>query len=168
MKDISDTPDTLDVTYEYPDFIHIYTVRRGTVHGLLHPGCGGSGHGMEFQGTNGTLTLDRGGWVVTFPDGKQEKHGGSEQHFAHVQNFMHCLRNRSEKPASEIEDMHHATVTAHLANISYKLKRKVFWDAEHEKCFRGYECTSKKFVREDAEANALLLREPRSGWKLGV
>ena len=69
---------------------------------------------MEFQGTNGTLTLDRGGWTVT-PEGDQlkaEKHGGSEQHFAHVQNFLHCITNRSEKTASDIEDMHHATAPA--------------------------------------------------------
>jgi predicted dehydrogenase len=167
MKDTSDTPDTLDVIYEYPGFTHIYTIRRGRIHGLMHAGCGGSGHGLEFQGTGGTLTLDRGGWVVTFPDGHQEKHGGSEQHFAHVQNFLHCVRSR-EKTASDIEDMHRATTTAHLANISYKVKRKVFWDAESERCYRGYESTAKKFVHEDAEANALLLREPRPGWKLTV
>jgi predicted dehydrogenase len=163
MKDISDTPDTLDVFYEYPTFTHVYTVRRGVQHG----GFGGRSHGMEFQGTQGTLTLDRGGWVVTAPDGQTvAKHGGSEQHFAHVNNFLHCLRNREEKPASAIEDMHRATTTCHLANISYKLKRKVFWDAEAERCYRGYDPAGKKFVIADEEANALLRREPRAGWKL--
>jgi hypothetical protein len=29
MKDNSDTPDTLDIYYEYPSFTHVYTVRRG-------------------------------------------------------------------------------------------------------------------------------------------
>src|SRR5205823_7083577 len=65
MKDISDTPDTLDVTFEYPDFIHIYTVRRGVIHGNF----GGRSHGMEFQGTKVTLTLDRSSWVVTAAQG---------------------------------------------------------------------------------------------------
>ena len=162
VKDISDTPDTLDITYEYPGFIHIYTVRRGRTHG----GFGGRNHGMEFVGTQGTLTLDRGGWVVTFPDGHQERHGGPEQHFAHVKNFLHCLQNRSVKPNSEIEDMHRATTTCHLANISYKLRRKVYWDARHETCFRGYDVALKLPKIEDAEANALLSRRPRSGWSL--
>jgi len=162
MKDNSDTPDTLDVTYEYPDFTHIYTVRRGRVHG----GFSGRTHGMEFVGTNGTLTLDRSGWVVTFPDGKQERHGGSEQHFAHVQNFLHCLRHREEKCASDIEDMHYATNTCHLANISYKLKRKIYWDGQNERCYRGYNIVDKRFVHEDGEANALLFRQPRAGWQL--
>jgi predicted dehydrogenase len=167
VKDIADTPDTLDVTYEYPSFTHIYTVRRGRTHG----GFGGRGHGMEFQGTKGTLTLDRGGWVVTPAEGSSlapARHGGSEQHFAHVQNFLHCVRHRDDKPASDIEDMHRATTTAHLANISYKVKRKVYWDAENERCYRAYDISAKKFVHEDAEANALLLREPRAGWKLSV
>jgi hypothetical protein len=124
---------------------------------------------MEFQGTKGTLTLDRGGWFVTPADGgTPEKRGGSEQHFAHVQNYLNCLRNRDEKTASDIEDMHRATTTCHLANISYKLGRKVFWDAEHERCYRGLDINTKKPVIEDGEANAYLLREPRQGWKLAL
>jgi predicted dehydrogenase len=167
IHDNGDTPDTLDITYDYPGFTHIYTVRRGRLHG----GFGGRSHGMEFEGTQGTLTLDRGGWVVTSAVSSglaPEKHGGSEQHFAHVQNFVQCVRNRGMQPASAIEAMHRATTTCHLANISYKLKRKIFWDAEQERCYRGYDPAARKFVYEDTEANALLLREPRPGWKLTV
>jgi predicted dehydrogenase len=162
IKDNADTPDTLDIYYEYPGFTHIYTVRRGKL-----PGFHNKGHGMEFVGTKGMLTLDRGGWFVTPAEGGQaERHGGSEQHFAHVQNFLHCVRNRSETPASAIEDMHRATTTCHLANISFKVKRRVYWDAENERCYRGYDPVTKKFVAEDAEANAYLLREPRKPWSL--
>jgi predicted dehydrogenase len=164
MKDNSDTPDTLDIYYEYPGFTHIYTVRRGrTLYGFH-----GRGHGMQFQGSLGTLTLDRGGWVV-MPEGTQltaEKHGTSEQHFAHVQNFLHCIRHRSEKTASDIEDMHRATTTCHLANVSYKVQRRVYWDPVKERCFRGYDHQTKTFITEDAEANALLFREPRKPWSL--
>jgi predicted dehydrogenase len=166
MKDNSDTPDTLDVHYQYPGFTHIYTVRRGP----YHYGAPDRSHGMEFHGTKGVLTLDRGGWVVTAEGErmKPEKHGGSEQHFAHVKNFVHCVKNRSDVPASEIEAMHRATSTCHLANISYKLKRRIYWDPEHERCYRGYDAAAKRFVGEDAEANALLLREPRKPWSLTV
>jgi predicted dehydrogenase len=166
MKDNTDTPDTLDVYYEYPGFTHIYTVRRGpTLYGFH-----GKTHGMEFEGANGTLTLDRGGWFVTPPgsDKPMEKHGGSEQHFAHVQNFLHCLRHRSEKPASEIEDMHRATTTCHLANISFKVKRRIYWDATNERCYRGYDPQKKQFMNEDTEANSYLLREPRKPWSLTI
>src|SRR5262249_8552041 len=49
IKDNSDTPDTVDIYFEYPGFTHIYTVRRGK--NLF--GFEGS-HGMNFTGTNGT------------------------------------------------------------------------------------------------------------------
>jgi predicted dehydrogenase len=166
MKDNSDTPDTLDVHYQYPGFTHLYTVRRS----LYHYGTPHRDHGMEFHGSKGILTLDRGGWVV-YPEGDREhpeKHGSSEQHFAHVQNFLHCMRHRDDKTASDIEDMHRATTTAHLANIAYRVKRRVYWDPETERCYRGYDPEAKKFQYEDAEANAYLLREPRKPWSLTI
>jgi predicted dehydrogenase len=170
MKDNSDTPDTLDVHFQYPNFLHIYTVRRGPFnYGSPARNQGQSRyHGMEFQGTKGVLTLDRDGWVVSADANrdKEEKHGTSEQHFAHVQNFLHCLRHRDDKPASDIEDMHRATTTCHLANISYKVKRRLSWDADAERCYRGYDAAAKKFVHEDGDANAYLLREPRKPWSL--
>jgi predicted dehydrogenase len=164
MKDNSDTPDSLDVYYEYPGFTHIYTIRRGQSLTGFH----GKGHGMEFVGTKATLTLDRGGWFVT-PAGEKkpsESHGGSEQHFAHVQDFLRCVRNRKQKTASDIEDMHHATVTAHLANISFKVKRKVYWDAKSERCYRAFDAQTGVYSIEDGDANAYLLREPRKPWSL--
>jgi predicted dehydrogenase len=163
MRDNSDTPDTLDVYYEYPGFTHIYTVRRGQNLYGFH----GMNHGMEFQGTNGTLTLDRGGWWVTPAPGSSlepERHGGSEQHFAHVKNFLECLRRRNLHTASDIETVHRVTTTCHLANISYKIRRRVYWDPNHERCYGGYDPEAKKYLHEDGEANAYLLREPRQPW----
>lgn len=164
IHDNSDTPDTLDIYYEYPSFTHVYTVRRGRNFYGFH----GKTHGMEFQGADGTLVVDRGGWWV-IPAGDQlaaEKHGGSDQHYPHVRNFLHCVRNRSEQPASEIETMHRVTTTCHLANISYKLQRRVWWDAAKERCYRGYDAEKQVFLTEDVEANAYLLREPRKPWSL--
>jgi predicted dehydrogenase len=167
MKDNTDTPDTLDIHYGYEGFTHIYTVRRGPFHYGFE---GRQSHGMEFHGTGGILTLDRGGWVVRAEGErmKDERHGSSEQHFAHVKNFLHCIKNRSEKTASDIEEMHRATTTCHLANISYKVKRRIFWDPVHERCYRGYDAQEKKFLHEDMESNAYLLREPRKPWSLTI
>ncbi len=166
VKDNGDTPDTLDVYFEFPTFTLVYTVR----HGRSLYGFHGKGRGMEFQGANGTLILDRGGWMVA-PEGDRltaEKHGTSDQHFTHVKNFLHCMKHRSEKTASDIEDMHRATTLCHLANISYKVKRRIYWDADKERCYRGYDPAKKQFMNEDAEANAWLLREPRKPWSLTI
>jgi predicted dehydrogenase len=166
MWDNSDTPDTLDVHFTFPGFTLIYTVRQS----MYHYGRPDRGHGMEIHGTKGVLTLDRGGWVVTAEGDREkpEKHGSSDQHYPHVQNFLHCLRHRDEKTASVIEDMHRATTTCHLANISYRVGRRVFWDAQSERCYRGYDPAAKKFLHEDMDANAYLLREPRKPWSLTI
>jgi len=64
----------------------------------LFGGFHGHGHGMEFQGTNGSLVLTRGGWnVLAEKSGdtdrvKPEKHGSSDRHFPHVQNFIDCIK----------------------------------------------------------------------------
>src|SRR5262249_25248220 len=150
-----DTPDVLDVHYFYPGFVHIYTIRRGHYF-FGDPAVNKAQHGMEFHGSKASLLLDRGGWVVAAGGERlvDQKHGSSDQHGAHVKNFLHCIRHRDEKTNSDIEDMHRATVTAHLANISYKVRRRVYWDAESERCYRGYDADSKKFLNEDSEANA--------------
>ncbi len=166
IHDNGDTPDNLDVYYEYPGFTHVFTVRRAN--NLV--GFPTKHHGIQFVGTRAALTVDRSGWSVTPVGGQRaaEKHGKTEGHLDHVRNFLHCLRNRGEKPASEIEAMHHTTNTCHLANISYKVRRRVYWDGANERCYRGYDPAARKFVNEDSEANALLLREPRKPWSLSL
>jgi hypothetical protein len=62
--------------------------------------------------------------------------------------------------------MHRATTTCHLANISYKLRRRIYWNPVEERCYRGYDPDANRFIAEDAEANAYLFREPRKPWAL--
>ena len=121
---------------------------------------------MQFEGTDGILTVSRGGWQVK-PEGDDEsprteaaKSGGSDQHYPHVVNFLQCVKSR-EKPVSDIEIAHRSTVTCHLANIALKVGRKINWDAEREICVRDD-------GSPDSTANQHLLREPRSPWKLAT
>ena len=155
IKDNTDTPDTLDIYYEYPGFTHVYTVRRGRTLFGFH-----GGHGMEFQRhqrhpVRRPRRLGRDADRATQP--RRRSTAARSSTSRHVQNFLHCIRNRSEKTASDIEDMHRATTTCHLANISYKVKRRIYWDPVDERCYRGYDPATKKFLNEDAEANAYLL-----------
>jgi hypothetical protein len=57
--------------------------------------------------------------------------------------------------------MHRATTTCHLANIAFRVGRRVYWDAERKRCYRAYDTAARHFVHEDGEANAYLLREPQ-------
>jgi hypothetical protein len=49
----------------------------------------------------------------------------------HVRNWLECCKSRRE-PNSPIELGHKVITSAHLANLSYRTGRKVYWDAERE------------------------------------
>jgi len=166
--DDRDTPDTLQVVYEFPECTLTYSMRKGN--GLKF---NGHDYGILFCGTDGSLMLDRGGFevipdAVVLPYGIKLVHGdrpirridlepekakGVDGQNAHVRNFLDCVRSR-ELPICDIEIAHRSTNTCHLGNISYMLGRKLFWDVETES-FKG-----------DPEANLLLSREARRGFEL--
>jgi predicted dehydrogenase len=166
--DNRDTPDTMQVVYEFPECILTYSMRKGN--GLKF---NGHEYGILFCGTDGSLLLDRAGFEVipdktVLPYGIKAVHGdrplrkidlkpetakGVDGQDAHVRNFLDCVKSRA-LPTCDIEIAHRSTNTCHLGNISYKLGRKLEWDAEGE-CFKN-----------DSEANALLKREPRKGYEL--
>ena len=158
IHDNRETPDTFEATFEYPGFICTYT------NSILNArGIDGKGYGIQFYGTNGTLFLDRSGYEL-FPEYKKVgdesvgraaavKSGGSEQHKAHVRNFLDCVKSR-EKPMSEVEICHYSTAAPHLANIAFKMNQKIEWDGINEK------------ITNIPEANNHLLRNYRAPWRL--
>jgi predicted dehydrogenase len=165
VQDCRETPDTLEVVYEYPaspisgtGFIVRFSNRVANAHGP-----DGHGYGIQFYGTEGTLFVDRDGYTL-WPEPTRvgfERvtnsnliHGdGSAQHYPHVLNFLDCVRSR-QKTHSGVATMHRSTSVGLLAVISYKLKRKLIWDAEREQ------------FPDDAEANRLLTKEYRKPWGL--
>ena len=181
IDDNRETPDTLEVLYEYPGFIASFSHRVGNAHGPA-----GRGYGIEFFGTDGTLYLNRGGFEIRpetggtpvaprprylrmldqkTPDRRRREWSsakgrsrfltapGSDQHFTHVLNFLDCVRSR-KKPNSDVEIGHRSTSTPHLGNIALRLGRRIRWDAEKER------------VLGDEEANGFVRREYRKPWVL--
>ena len=167
--DDRDTPDTMQVVYEFPGCTLTYSMRKGN--GLKF---NGHDYGILFCGTDGSLLLDRGGFEVipdkvVLPYGIKRAHGdrplrkidlkheavkkGIDGQNAHVRNFLDCVKSRA-LPTCDIEIAQRSTNTCHLGNISYKLGRKLEWDAENET------------FKNDPEANALLSRQPRKGYEL--
>jgi predicted dehydrogenase len=166
--DDRDTPDTMQVVYEFPGCTLTYSMRKGN--GLKF---NGHDYGILFCGTEGSLILDRSGFEVipdkvVLPYGIKLVHGeralrkidlkaetakGVDGQDPHVRNFLDCVKSRV-LPTCDIEIAHHSTNTCHLGNISYKLGRKLEWDAANET------------FKNDPEANALLKREPRRGYEL--
>jgi predicted dehydrogenase len=55
-----------------------------------------------------------------------QKAEGTEDHF---QNFFECVKSRKQ-PVEHVEFGCGTAVACHMANISYREKKRVFWDAE--------------------------------------
>jgi predicted dehydrogenase len=150
LEDNRETPDTLEVTYQYPGFILTYTNRECNGH---KPD--GHGYGILFHGTDGTLFVDRGGFEVWPEDGRCEpvKSEGSEQNVAHVKHFIQCVKTR-ERPISDVETGHRSTSAPHLGNIAYHTGRRIQWDAKEEQ------------IIGDSAAQRMLSRRYHRPWEL--
>jgi predicted dehydrogenase len=167
--DDRDTPDTLQVVYDFPGCTLTYSMRKGN--GLKF---NGHEYGILFCGTEGSLMLDRSGHEiipdkVILPYGIKMVKGEvpirkidlEASNFkakddgvpAHVTDFLSCLKTR-KRPVADIEIAHRSTNTCHLGNIAYQVGRKLNWDAETET------------FKNDPEANKLLTREYRAGFEL--
>jgi len=183
VHDRRDTPDTQEVTWEYPGFLLHYTCLMHNSYG--HNGNAGhkpfGSYGIQFHGTRGTLFVDRAGYEVTPQmksytepggissraayddltgismyyelDGTAGRGTSSVQHVPHVQNFLRAVKSR-ELPAADIEIGHRTTSACHLGNIALRMQQKLRWDAKEER-FIGNE-----------EANRMLVRPYRAPWKL--
>ncbi len=162
IQDNADTPDTLQVTYEYPGFVCVYENRWDNGNSMYK-----RGYGIEFHGTDGTLFLDRGGFQV-FPE---TRHNGEKEsdrtpammmdsvnneHADHVRNFLDCVKSR-RRPTSDIEIGHRSTSACLLGNVAYRSKERLAWDVPNQRLTQG-----------SAEAHRLLSREYRAPWKLAV
>jgi len=159
--DIRETPDTQQSLIEFKDHFLVWEHMLGC--GL---GPWQREHGVEFHGQNGILVVDRGGYeVVPETDafsqtgrvyrmsGKPRRASSEDFHFAHIRNFVECIKTR-EKPAADVETGHASIISSHLANIAYRLGRRVAWDAEKEE------------IPGDPEAQRLVGRAYRSPWAL--
>ena len=160
--DNRDTPDTLQVVYDFPGCTLTYSMRKGN--GLPF---NDHGYGILFCGTDGSLMLDRSRprdhprqgdpplrhqarpGRPADPQDRAERPRSSRRRTTACPrtspNFLDCLKSR-KRPIADIEIAHRSTNTCHLGNIAYKVGRKLVWDAETET------------FKNDPEANALLSR----------
>jgi len=182
LADGADTPDVLQVTYEYPGFVLSYDASMLNDHG-----CGGRTpgkkyyltrcaddrpHGMAFYGSKGSLFADRVGFEV-YPEPRGESGpgaantqgtaegfraervevAGEDSTDLHIENFIECIRTR-QKPAGDVEIGHRSTIVPHLGNIALRTRHKIRWDAEREE------------IIGDPEASELLDHPARKTWNL--
>jgi predicted dehydrogenase len=174
LEDDGETPDTQDALLEYPGLSVLISLREGSA-GRRH------GSGTEFFGTRGSMVVGRGGFEV-YPDmeiaperqippwsnppghpqpkdikpaprtqARQAKGTSDEPMDMHVRNFLDCVKSR-QRPNADVEDGHQVSAACHLANIAFRLQRKIRWDPEKEQ------------IAGDKEASAHLVRPYRKPW----
>lgn len=155
LQDNRETPDTLQVTYEYPGFVCTYEDRECNAQTL-----GGRGYGVSFHGTDATLYINREFFEVLPEGGKRgyeppkvEAANNSGQ--AHVRNFLDCVKSR-QLPVADIEIGHRSTTTCLLGNVALRSGKRLQWDASTERLIG------------DQIAAKYLTREYRKPWKLIV
>ena len=182
IKDGRETPDLMNVTYEYDKFIAVYEGSNINSHGV---GGRTPGHryynsrgewdqpnGIAFHGTEATIYAERIGWEI-FPEPdppaylraradtppkrnlkvKRMWENVEEPTKAHCANFVECVRSR-KSPNADIEIGHRSTSMALLGNIAMKTGKKLHWDAKSEK------------FKDAPDANAMLTRSYRKPWDL--
>ncbi len=182
IKDNTETPDTLVLTWEYPEtktgpsFIATYESRLCNANSMFK-----HGYGIEFHGTDATMFLDRDGFEV-FPepvaqgdyrevhrsaDGKAERievgkapvmkmERVDDGVLMHTGNMLECMRTR-KRPQTDIEFGHRSSSCCLLGNVALRTKEHLEWDVANQKLVKG-----------SPAAQKLLGRDYRAPWKLTV
>ena len=164
IQDNAETPDTLQVTYEYrnPDFVCVYENRWDNANSMYD-----KSYGIEFHGADGTLFVDRSGFEV-FPEtrrrGKEEAartasmqmKSANNSHLDHVRNFLDCMKSR-QRPISDIEIGYRSTSACLLGNVAFRSRERIEWDVKDQKLVSG-----------GGKAQQYVARNYRAPWKLAV
>jgi predicted dehydrogenase len=148
-EDDGETPNTQHAIFDYGDCILQFEVR-----GLPTNDEQGVKIGNIFYGSEGYMVLSGGKWQTFMgqkgeagPSGPTPEARGTD-HFA---NFIVAVKSRKpEDLNAPVEEGHLSSALCHLANVSYRLGRKLAFDPQAE-----------RFLH-DEEADRLLTREYRS------
>lgn len=135
-EDDREVPDTITAGFEYDDHFHInYSVAFSNAH---------FGYGEELMGRHGTMVITKMQDLYVYPEaarvvgkGKKpapEMHFNSAKDFEqgnptyeHLKNWVDAIKGTDELNCPAILG-HEAAVTGHLATMSYRHEKKVYWD----------------------------------------
>ncbi|GAB2557823.1 Gfo/Idh/MocA family oxidoreductase [Spirosoma areae] len=127
----SETPDTMQVVYDYGTFSVLWEQSLGTIRGPYD-----RDHGVAFIGNLGTVVIDRSKWeVLPEVDGNRyltpampTQRGNGNDLDNHTRNFIECIRSR-QPPNCPADVGRNVALHAHLGNIAYRTGQKLVWDA---------------------------------------
>ncbi len=154
--DARQTPDTLNVLYDFDDFVveweHSITLSQKKFN---------SAAGICFQGNNGMMVINRGGWqVIPEHDVKDElqngipfKEGGGDLD-KHINNFLECIRNNNLEPKASVKVGKNVAILAHMGNMAYRTGEILLPNKDASS------------FNNSAKVDDLIMPKYRSPWKL--
>lgn len=150
FNDDQQTPDSMNVTFEYGDKAMIWEMRIWNPYGMEEVDNGVAAYGSEGQVHIGRWN-GRWGFKVFDKAGKVVLHDEEKQPEQHQLNFVDSVRSR-KLPNADIGEGHLSVIHCHLANIVGRTGRNVRFDAGSETAIA------------DEEANLYTKRTYRTHW----
>jgi predicted dehydrogenase len=150
FQDDQQTPDSMNITYDYGDKALIWEMR------IWNPyGDNNIDNGVAVYGSEGVVHIGRWdrkwGFKVFDKDNKMLLHDEEKEPEMHQKNFVESVRSRA-LPSADIGTGHISAIHCHLANIVARTGRNLRFDAESET------------VIGDSEANLYVSRKYRTHW----
>jgi predicted dehydrogenase len=152
-EDNGETPNLLEVQYEYPDGVMmLWSIgRQGP------PGLEDWSIGAAFQGTEGTLVTDyrrhklfrKGREITGFPVPPQSIPDSP----GHIREFLDSIKTR-ERCTCDVDYSHRLTKAGLLGNIAYRTGRRIEFDDGQER------------ILNDKHADQMVTRRYRRPWRL--
>jgi predicted dehydrogenase len=148
-QDDQETPDTMMVTYDFPE--HKTITWEGLSWSPLGPHD--DGFGISFHGTDGSLVI-RGADYVIYDMKLEEvaKGSGKAGDREHFDDFLDAVRT-GRLPNADIEKAHQSTLLCHLGNIAYRTRSVLNTDP------------SNGHIQDNPAAMELWGREYEPGWE---
>ncbi|UCD76939.1 MAG: Gfo/Idh/MocA family oxidoreductase [Phycisphaerales bacterium] len=146
-----------DVRCQYPNGV----IMRFMCHRLARPVVEKyrpwSGHGTTFFGSEGWVSVDRGGLHFSRPALKDVTFSSCDSRLYestnHYQNFLDCIKSR-QPTISPLEAAIRSDTISHLSDICIRLRQPINWDAQNE------------LIVGNEYASRMLDRAMRSPWRL--
>ena len=153
FDDDQQTPDTMNITYNYNDKVLMYEQRiwnsyrmQGTEEGVFAYCTEGMAHMGRWVGGHWAFRVyDNEGKLIHY---EQEE---TPENDSHARNFIDCIRTR-KAPNAGAEVGHISSALCHLGNIVARTNRTIKFDAKTET------------IMNDPEANRFTSRQYRQHW----
>lgn len=151
-QDNGETPDVLEVLYEYPGLVMTWTL-----HPKGRPGYDHMGSSVIFEGTDATLVTNYSRhevWVKGKRDDNFPKPAQSiPDSPGHIREFLDAIKSRATTTCN-VDYGYRLTKGGLLGNIAFRTGQRIAWD------------DSKERVTNSAAADKLVTRRYRKPWKL--